>query len=293
MEFDPTIRVGHWTDSKARTGCTVVLFPEGTVASGEVRGGAPATRDFALLEPTRLVDRLDAVVLSGGSAFGLATCDGVMNELAAQDIGFETRGGVVPIVVGMSLFDLGEGDSSVRPDATAGAAAARSAAPAFEVGQVGAGTGAMTNKWRDPDQAEPGGVGAFVVRDGALFVAAIFAVNAAGAIDDATVPAAIADGSFAEWGGTPEEAFTNTTIGVTITNAALAKTDCRLLAESAHDGLARALFPPHRQSDGDAVVSAALGLIETQADVDQLRAMCVVATEQAVRSCTGGVRLTA
>src|SRR6056297_895159 len=143
------IRVGHWTDEAARTGCTVVLFPEGTVASGEVRGGAPATREFALLEPGRLVERLDAVVLSGGSAFGLASCDGVMDRLAADGIGFETRAGRVPIVVGMCLFDLGEGDGTVRPGPADGRAAVEAATDgAVALGRIGAATGATISKWR-------------------------------------------------------------------------------------------------------------------------------------------------
>src|SRR3954469_17968341 len=109
------VRVGHWTDAEARTGCTVVLFPEGTVASGEVRGGAPATRELALLAPERLVERIDALVLSGGSAFGLAAGDGVMAHLDEAGVGFPTGAGPVPIVVGLALFDLLVGDGSVRP----------------------------------------------------------------------------------------------------------------------------------------------------------------------------------
>ena len=126
----PGVEVGHWTDPEARTGCTVALFPEGTVASGEVRGGAPASRDFALLDPSRMVERLDAVVLSGGSAFGLASGDGVMRFLEDRGTGFETTAGPVPIVVGLSLFDLAEGDGSVRPGAAEGRAAAEAASSA-------------------------------------------------------------------------------------------------------------------------------------------------------------------
>ena len=111
------IKVGHWTDSSAQTGCTVILFPQETVASGEIRGGAPATRDFALLDPARLVDQINAVVLSGGSAFGLSACSGVMEFLEEANIGFNTSAGKVPIVVGLSLFDLGSGSSTVRPGA--------------------------------------------------------------------------------------------------------------------------------------------------------------------------------
>ena len=133
----PGITVGHWTDEQARTGCTVVRFPEGTVASGEVRGGAPATREFALLDPTMLVQRLDAVVLSGGSAFGLAAADGVMVQLEDEGVGFETAAGRVPIVVGMSLFDLGEGDGSVRPGPDQGRAAAAAATAGQSIDTAG------------------------------------------------------------------------------------------------------------------------------------------------------------
>src|SRR5690606_13189799 len=169
------VRVGHWTDAEARTGCTVVLLPEGTVASGEVRGGAPATREFALLDPTRMVTRLDAVVLSGGSAFGLAAADGVMAHLADAGIGFETVGGPVPIVVGMSLYDLAVGDPTVRPTARDGRAAVEAATGgAVETGAVGAGTGATVAKWRGPDHRRPGALVAATRggRDG-LVVAAL------------------------------------------------------------------------------------------------------------------------
>ena len=121
------IEVGNWSDIEAKTGCTVILFPEGTTASGEIRGGAPATRDFSLLHPSRLVDHVDAVVLSGGSAYGLAACEGVMDFLEGRGQGFPTSAGKVPIVVGMSLFDLNEGDPSRRPCANDGREAAESA----------------------------------------------------------------------------------------------------------------------------------------------------------------------
>jgi L-aminopeptidase/D-esterase-like protein len=151
------VRVGHWTDAEARTGCTVVLFPEGTVASGEVRGGAPATREFALLDPTRMVTRLDAVVLSGGSAFGLAAADGVMAHLAEAGVGFETVGGRVPIVVAMCLYDLAVGDPTVRPTAEHGRAAAAGAhGGPVETGRVGAGTGATAPWWRRPGEVGTG-----------------------------------------------------------------------------------------------------------------------------------------
>ena len=157
--------LGHWTDLDARTGCTVVLLPEGTVASGEVRGGAPATREFDLLAPERLVSRLDAVVLSGGSAFGLAAADGVMRWCEEQGRGFPTGAGPVPIVVGMSIFDLLVGDPLARPTADHGYLAASGAkAGAHEVGAVGAGAGATIGKWRGREFAKPGGLAAATTR---------------------------------------------------------------------------------------------------------------------------------
>ena len=154
----PGVRAGHWTG--AATGVTVVLFPEGTVGSGEVRGGAPATREVALLEPTRVVGQVDAVVFTGGSAFGLATADGVMQDLAAAGRGYPTAGGPVPIVPTVAIYDLVE--SGARPPGpTEGRAAVVAAAgdEPLALGRVGAGRGATVGKWRGRDHAVPGGVG--------------------------------------------------------------------------------------------------------------------------------------
>ena len=295
----PGVTVGHHTDAEARTGCTVILFPDGSIASGEVRGGAPATREFALLEPTRTVSRVDAVVLSGGSAFGLATCDGVVQFCAEHERGFATAFGPVPIVVGMALFDLGQGDAAVRPTAADGARAAAAAGPRTPVGAVGAGTGATLGKWRGADATRPGGLGVAVVRRDDLVVLAIVGVNAVGELDDGVARAAIADGTFA-WPEPParfgdpagdavaDGAGTNTTIGVLVTNAVLDKVGCRLLAESGHDGLARALFPAHARSDGDALVAVAVPSPEPRTprpdEIDVVRVLGTVAVELAVRS---------
>ena len=291
------VTIGHHTDATARTGCTVVLFPDGAVASGEVRGGAPATREFALLDPTRTVARVDAVVLSGGSAFGLAACDGVMLWCAEHDRGFATAAGRVPIVVGMSLFDLLQGDSSVRPTSEDGYRAAASAANAVAWGPVGAGTGATVGKWRGKEHQRPGGLGMAIVRRDELVVVAVVAVNAVGDIDDGSVATAIADGSFV-WPVPPEqfgepagEIGANTTIGVLMTNAMLDKTGCQLLAQSGHDGLARALFPAHARSDGDALVAVSVPSSPDGAEpstvgeaLDVVRILGTVAVERAVRS---------
>jgi L-aminopeptidase/D-esterase-like protein len=311
------VRVGHWTDPVARTGCTVVVFPERTVASGEVRGGAPATREFALLDPQRLVHHVDAVVLSGGSAFGLAAADGVVRGLAELGRGFPTGGGPVPIVVGMSLFDLLQGDATVRPGPAQGVSALAEAlaappvardhqgddgrpapvAPELVVtalGGVGAGTGATVGKWRGPDRVRPGGLGAATIRHHGIVVSALVAVNAFGDIDPGGRGAALEDlpvdprtGAIGLFGaGEARASFgaegTNTTIGVVATNAALDKAGCLLVAQGAHDAFARALFPPHTRVDGDAVVAAATGAVE--ADADLVRLLGLRAVEAAIRS---------
>ena len=285
------VLVGHWTDREGGTGCTVVRFPEGTVASAEVRGGAPASRELELLAPHRTVKRLDAVVLSGGSAFGLAAADGVMAELEAEGVGFTTAFGVVPIVVGLSLFDLSVGDPTARPGSAEGRTACRDAQSGpVDVGLVGAGTGATVGKWRGREHAAPGGLGTATERDGDVVVAALLAVNATGDIDDGTRTAGPVDlGSlrrteeaFHDDGGAGGAGMENTTIGVVVTNARLDKDGCLIVAQGGHDGMARALFPPHTSADGDALVAAATQQVE--ADLDLVRALAVVAVERAVRS---------
>jgi L-aminopeptidase/D-esterase-like protein len=278
----PGVRVGHWSDATARTGCTVVLFPDGTIASGEVRGGAPATREFALLDPANTVARIDALVLTGGSAFGLATADGVMDHCEEHQMGLPTTAGRVPIVVAMGLFDLAEGDPLVRPGAAQGLAAAQAASDGpMEFGMVGAGTGATVAKWRGVEQRRPGGLGAAVVRRDELVVVALVAVNASGEIDHGSAVQDLLAGRF-EWPEVPREPFANTTIAGVITNARLDKSDCYLVSQSAHDGFARALFPTHTRFDGDAVVTAAVGLVD--ATVDVVRLLATAAVESAVRS---------
>ena len=274
------VKVGHWTHAKARTGCTVVVLPPGTVASGEVRGGAPATREFELLHPDRRVNTVDAVVLSGGSAFGLAATDGVMQWLEEQGRGIVTLGGVVPIVVGMCLYDLAVGDPLVRPGAREGRLAAMSASGgAHDVGLVGAGTGATVGKWGGRTTALPGGLGTATIQVGELVVSALIAVNAFGFIDDGLSNADIGPPQF----DTPVEAsFGNTTIGVIATNAIADKRTCHLMAQSGHDGMARALLPAHTEADGDALVAVATGMVT--ADLFHLRLLVQQVVTQAIRS---------
>ncbi len=294
----PGVRVGHWTDTRAVTGCTVVLFPDGTVASGEVRGGAPATREVALLEPTRAVARIDALVLTGGSAFGLAAADGVVRFCEERGMGFATPAGPVPIVVGLGLFDLMVGDPTVRPGPDEGYAACVAAGRGpVETGLVGAGTGATVSA-RGPAAGaagavdvgdgqheggpvvrRPGGLVMASVRVGDLVVAALVAVNAAGvpgARDDLAVDFAAATGM---------TGFGNTTIGLVATNASLDKVSCHLVAQGAHDGLARAIFPAHTRSDGDAFVAATVGGVP--ADVDAVRGLAVHVVARAIGGLAG------
>lgn len=271
----PGVRVGHWSDEPARTGCTVVLLPSGTVASGEVRGGAPGTREWALLDPRRTVDRVDAVVLTGGSAFGLAACDGVVTWCEERGIGWPTAAGPVPIVVGMVIYDLSVGDPCVRPGAREGYAAceaALSGAAATCRGGVGAGTGAMIGMWRGVGAARPAGLGSAVARSGDLSVAALVALNALGDPLSSDIPRP-------RLPGVPN-AVEATSIGLVVTNAAVDKPGCRLMAEAGHDGLARALDPVHTPADGDALVAAATGGVP--ASPYEVRALSAWAVEQAV-----------
>ncbi|KXO98169.1 P1 family peptidase [Tsukamurella pseudospumae] len=276
----PGVRVGHTTDTAARTGCTVVTFPDGTVGSGEVRGGAPASREFDLLSPERSVDEIHAAVLTGGSAFGLASADGVMRRLEEEGRGVETVAGRVPIVPTLGLFDLMVGDPTVRPSAEDGYAAAASASADAELhGPIGAGTGATTGKARGLENLHDAGLGYAEVRAGEVIVGALCAVNAFGDIltGESTATADFGYEPF-ERGGNRE----NTTIGVVITNARLSKVECLILAQGAHDGLARAIDPPHTRFDGDAFISAATGAVE--AKVDLVRALAITAVAEAIRS---------
>ncbi|HZA76064.1 MAG TPA: P1 family peptidase [Acidimicrobiales bacterium] len=280
------LRVGHWTDAAARTGCTVVLFPDGTVASGEVRGGAPATRDFELLAPARTVSRIDAVVLTGGSAFGLAAADGVMRFCEERGRGFVTPAGPVPIVVALGLFDLAVGDPSVRPGAEQGYAACEAATEGpIELGAVGAGTGATVAKLDPSRPPRSGGLVSARAQAGDLRVAALVVVNAVGTPggDDAAALnlAATQDDAWRRVTGT---GFGNTTVGLLATNARLDKLGCHLVAQGAHDGLARALFPAHTRGDGDAFVAAATGDMAADVDVDVVRALAVHVVAQAIGS---------
>ena len=286
----PGIRVGHWTDPAGLTGCTVVLCPPGTVGSGEVRGGAPGTRETDLLRPGTLVQEVNAVLLTGGSAFGLAAADGVMRFLEERGIGFETLVARVPIVPAAVLFDLGVGDVSARPGPEQGYAACVAASEEVAEGNVGAGTGATVAKLHGMERAAKGGLGSAAREDGDLVVGALAAVNAYGEIvdDQGEVLAGARPGEDPEAAGPgapPEDEGTlpgmNTTLVVVATNAKLSKERAHLLSLAAHDGIAGAIRPAHTMWDGDTAFVLATGPVE--AEHRTLESMAEEAVREAIR----------
>lgn len=307
----PGIAAGHWTDVDAATGCTVVMCGDSTVGGVAVRGGSPGTHETDLLDPMRRVDRVHAVLLSGGSAFGLAAAAGVQRRLEEQGIGFETPHGYVPIVPAAILYDLGVGRPDVRPDADAGYAAATEASAApLTSGSVGAGTGATVAKALGQAGALKGGIGsACCVLPSGITVGAVIAVNAWGGIHDHRDNSLIAgplrdDGTMADPvemilnGEYPQrdETLTNTTIGVVATDAALDKARANFVASSAHDGLALSIRPCHTMSDGDTLFCVATGRNAAPVDITAIVAaathVVALAVVDAVRSATGlaGIR---
>jgi L-aminopeptidase/D-esterase-like protein len=281
------LRAGHWTG--ARTGTTVLLFPAGSVGSGEVRGGAPATRETALLDPLCTVARVDAVVLTGGSAYGLAAADGVMRFLAERGQGFPTAAGVVPIVPTAAIFDLVHAGDE-RPGAEEGYAAAVAAerGEPLATGAVGAGRGATVGKWRGRAYHAPAGLGAATATVDGFTVAAVAAVNAVGdviAANGTMLAGSSAPGDVPAF--PPPDVFAerdNTTLAVVVTDAPLDKPACHLVARSGHDGFARALRPVHTRVDGDVCFAVATGGADgAPVHLDRLREAAADVTAAAIR----------
>ena len=264
----------------------MVWAPSGTVGSGEVRGGAPATREAALLEPGRLLERVDAVVLCGGSAFGLAAADGVVRFLAERGQGFPTGAGPVPIVVAAGLFDLPV-DRPPGPDEGYAAAVDAARGEPARSGRLGAGRGATVGKWRGRDHAVPGGIGTSSALEGDATIGALVACNALGDVMAASGEVLAGSTASPEQSGFPAESpLENTTLVVVATDARLEKAECHLLAQSAHDGLARALRPAHTRYDGDFAVALATG--DVTAHPDRLRVAAADVVARAVRAAVGG-----
>jgi L-aminopeptidase/D-esterase-like protein len=258
----PGIRVGHDTNLEAGTGCTVILCDTPATGGVDVRGGAPATRETDLLNPINLVEGINAILLAGGSAFGLDAASGVMRYLEERGIGYETGVARVPIVPAAAIFDLGFGSATIRPDAASGYRACENASSdAVTQGTVGAGTGATVAKLAGPDFMMKGGLGSSSMQlpDGSI-VGAIVVVNAVGDIVDPGTQQVIAGARKPGGAGfVSASPFSNTTLAVVATSAALTGNQATKMAQMAHDGMAQAIRPVHTMFDGDTVFALALG----------------------------------
>ena len=302
------IEVGHFTDARRPTGCTVVMAREGAVGGVDVRGAAPGTRETDLLDPCNLVEKVHAIVLAGGSAWGLEAATGALRWLEERGVGFDVAVGRLPIVPAAVLFDLLVGDMRIRPDAAAGYAACAAASGADPTeGNVGAGAGAVVGKVFGIQHAMKGGVGTASVTVDGVTVGALIACNALGDVidpDTAQVMAgartddgrALRDTRRALLRGQPPQpllAGTNTTIGVVATDAILTKAQAHRLAIAAHDGLARSINPVHTMSDGDTLFSLgtgragkSLGMMVLATMAAEATARATVRAVQAARSVT-------
>jgi len=291
------IKVGHFTDSRRPTGCTVILCEDGAVAGVDVRGSAPGTRETDLLDPVNLVEKVHAIVLSGGSAFGLDTATGVMRYLEEHGIGFDTRIAKVPIVPAAILYDLGVGDAKVRPTAASAYKACQAASTGkVEEGSVGAGAGATIGKAGGGNPMK-GGIGTSSIRlPNGIVVAAIIAVNCVGNVIDPKTGKIVAGARTKDGKGfvdiiqgyreglevveTPGQA---TTIGVVATNAAgFTKAQMKKIAEMSHDGIARAISPSHTMLDGDTLFAVSTGTFSIRASVTAIGALAAEAVSEAI-----------
>jgi L-aminopeptidase/D-esterase-like protein len=299
------LAVGHWTDPVGLTGCTVVVPPPDNVAAASVRGGGPGTRETDLLQPQAHVESVSAILLTGGSAFGLAAAQGVVAWCERQGLGYGRFGPPIPIVPAAVLFDLAVGDWQARPGPAEGEAACLAAATADgPMGNVGAGMGATVGKTAGPERMMKGGLGWAVVETGSLVVGALAAVNAggdvleedgsvlagarvpggartairerlAGRLDDGALPEAVPPGG-------------STTLGLVATNATLTKTEVHRVAVQAHDGMARAVRPVHTSFDGDTVFALAVPRVEAVMDL-----VAFLAEEALAAAIRAGVRAAA
>lgn len=312
----PGIRVGHSTHLEGATGCTVILCEDGAVGGVDVRGGGPGTRETDLLQPHNSVEKVYGVVLSGGSAFGLASADGVMQYLEERGIGYKHISGfIVPIVPAAILFDLTVGQPGIRPDAAMGyAAAAAATTDPVAQGTVGAGTGARCGAFLGNEFATKGGLGSASIDLGdGLVVAALVAVNSVGDVIDETgrIIAGVRqppDGATFKGAlnamkeilqaqrvnQSADSSRDNTVIGVVATNARLTKAHTHKVAQMAHDGIARAVNPAHTMYDGDSIFALATGQIDANPSV--IGAFAAEAMAQAIRNgiraatSLGGIR---
>jgi len=294
--MENNFKIGHYTDEKNVTGCTVILCPPDTVASCYISGSAPGSREIALLDPVRKVISIHALLLTGGSAFGLNAATGVVQFLEEREIGYETPFGNIPIVPGAVIYDLNIGSSKVRPNAENAYQACQNAKPDFsQMGSVGAGTGATVGKWSGIANAMKGGLGIATIEIDDIFLTAISIVNSvgdivdgkgkiiAGAIDRKGI--LIGEGDLSKRWRSPEVGFSeNTVLTAILTNAKLSKIEANKLSRRAQNGLARAVIPASTSYDGDVIFTLACGQKEYEHDL-----ISEIAAEAVRRSIMAGV----
>ncbi len=274
------IKIGHWTDLDNKTGCTAIISDMPLVASIDVRGGAPGTKEIALLDPIASAPNINGIMLTGGSAFGLNASAGVVSYLEEQNIGIKFGGNTIPLVPSAVIFDLGVGSSKVRPSFEEGYAAAKEAKDEFLTGKVGVMEGGL-------------GFSSHTFSDGTI-VSALVAVNALGSIVNPENGQIIAgpkrDGKIFDSldllvNGKPQKrGFQNTTIGTIMTNAKISKVDCKRLAVAANDGLAMSVRPSHTSNDGDLFFAFSNSQIDTKLSIDQLFGASIKTTYQAINN---------
>jgi L-aminopeptidase/D-esterase len=296
------IKIGNAEDAEAGTGCTAVICEEGARPGADIRGGAPASRETASLEPTKMCQAVHCVMLSGGSAFGLASCDGAMSFLEEKGIGFSTPGGIVPIVCGACIYDLSCGRPDIRPDRDMGRLACENAWKGADLlqGNFGAGTGATVGKFGFGKWKMKGGLGVYAVRTGGVSIGAVAAVNSFGDILDYDTGRIIA-GAWSEdksaflntqkamYDNLEQEfepySVENTCITCIVTDADITKTEANRTAQLAHNGYARTISPVHTSADGDAIFVMATGKVKVNAD-----ALGALACEVTGRAINNAVR---
>lgn len=289
------LKVGQIEDVDALTGCTVVICEEGATCGVDVRGSAPGTRETDLLDPINSVQKVHAVVLSGGSAFGLESTCGVSKYLEEKNIGFDVGVCKVPIVTGAVLFDLGVGDYKVRPDKEMGYKACLNASETeLKQGNYGAGCGATVGKIKGLNYVTKGGIGSCSIKlDNGIVVSALIAVNAFGDIyEDGKVIAGVLNDDKTKLlntyeimkSGSVKGGFKidNTTIGIVATNAKLTKAQCKKISQMAHDGYAKSIFPIHTPHDGDAIFTMSTGKIQVDSDITLLGSLAAEVVEKSI-----------
>lgn len=294
------IKVGHMQDEEAATGCSVIICKNGATSGVDVRGGSPATRETDLLNPVNMVQQIHAIVLSGGSAYGLDSCSGVMKYLEEKDIGFDVQVAKVPIVCGACLFDLVIGSPKVRPDLEMGYKAAQNANNrSCPNGNIGAGCGATVGKYLGPEFSMKGGLGTYAIQVGDLQVGAIVAVNCLGDVIDPEDNNKILAGMIKENKFMDTEKIMisnyhdrtnlfsgNTTIGAIVTNAKFDKSEITKIASMTHNGYGRTMRPAHSIYDGDTIFSMSTGDVEADLSVVGMLAANVMekAVVQAIKN---------